>query len=241
MFLLLLLACLSQSPAQSSVDWTRAEADLTAIGCADMNGDGIDDLLATYPDGRLLVSLSLPDRKASEWKVLSKRAPPDTVAIAVIATDRRSLRKCCLLTPTRFFAFHLRETPGDIELREHTWRLKGVSEVSGESLPEVPLRVAEAFSVGHLLWVHTPEDQWWKLRTAGSFFIGPYPDPRPSLSPVSPPRAESPGSEPVQARWKLWGDISGDGQRDSISVFPVGRSSERNYVIRVTLAPASAK
>jgi hypothetical protein len=230
-FLSFLAASVVQGPSQASFDWIKADLTCTAIACADMDGDGRDDVLATFSDGRLLVSYSLPGRKADEWRTLCKHVPQNTVAIALVKTDRRSLMEFLLATPTQLFSW-LR-APSDSDPRDESWKLKG--ERRSKDSEDVPLRVAEAVAADGLFWVHTPEGEWWRLRTAGSFFDGPYPDPRPSLLPVSPPLDES-KPEPAKARWTTWGDLDGDGERDSIAVFPVGRSPDEHLVVRVTFA-----
>jgi hypothetical protein len=236
-FLSLLAAASVQTPTLVSSDWINADSGCTAIACADVNNDGLDDLLATFSDGRLLVSYSLPEGRAGEWKTLNKHAPPNTVGIAVVWTDKRPLREFCLATETQLFSWLARAAPGDSEPRDATWRLKGQrdSDKSGEPHPKIPLRVTEAVSVGDLLWVQTPEREWWMLRTAGSFFIGPYTDPRPSLLPVTPLKEVSSKSEPAQPRWRFGGDLNGDGLRDAVAVFLAGRSPDEHFVVRVTL------
>ena len=242
-FLSILAAASVQTPALVSLDWIDADSGCTAIACADVNNDGLDDLLATFSDGRFLVSYSHPEGKAGGWETLNKHAPPNTVGIGVVRTDRPPIRQYFLATPTQLFSWLARAAPGDSEPLDNSVRLTGRrdSEKSGDSPSDVPLRVAEAASVAGVLWVQTPEHEWWMLRTTGSFFIGPYPDPRPSLLPVTPPKDASPKSEPAQPRWRFGGDLNGDGLRDAVAVFRAGRAPDEHFVVRVTLDTKTAK
>lgn len=242
---LTLLPLVLQDPSPATKDWITVDPGCTAIACADLNRDGYDDLLATDNQGRLFASYNLAGEGAGEWKLLNKHAPTDVVGIGVVATDRHAMNRPggsqgMLVTGTRLLVGSVSDLGA--EWREHTWRLTrlGGSDSEGTPLPNVPLRVIEAYAVDGLLWVHTPEKEWWRLRTAGSYFDGPYPDPRPALLPVSPPPSKSREGEPDPPRWRCWGDLNGDGAQDTLAVFPVREPPER-LIVRVVLAAKPKK
>ena len=240
---LTLLPLVLQDPSPATKDWITVDPGCTAIACADLNRDGYDDLLATDNQGRLFASYNLAGEGAGEWKLLNKHAPTDVVAIAVIATDRPPVREFMVATRTQLLTWiKSAAEPGSGEPRDASWRLThpGGEDSSGEPLPDVRMEVAEAYAVGGLLWVYTPGKEWWRLRTAGSFFDGPYPDPRPALLPVSPPLAKSQDAELAKPRWRFWGDLNGDVAQDTLAVFPVGEPTT-HLVVRVALAPKPKK
>ena len=169
---LVLLPLVTLDPSPASKDWATVEIGCTAIACADLNRDGYDDLLATDSQGRLSVSYNLAGEKAGEWKPQNEHVPADVVGIGVIVTDGRGTNRpgsprCILATRTRLLVCSA--TNLGSEWRDDSWRLTrpGGSDAQRKRLPDVPLQAVEAVSVQGLLWVHTPEGEWWRLRTRG--------------------------------------------------------------------------
>lgn len=206
------LLVLAQGPlAPASSDWVTTGTDCTVFACADVDGDGRDDVLTINGAKQLCVAYSVRGEKASGWNVLHAGLAEGAVLFGVTSAphgtqlvlrvwDRGGLD---VLNP----GFPIGSTgPSPAPLFEL-------------ALTDTPTRAA---APGIARWAYADVDETrFKTSTPIRF------------AEVSPP----PYDREAKLLRRVEGDVNGDGRLDTLAVF-AATLPRAHQVVRVALAPA---
>lgn len=223
------LALLQLAGHPASSDWVTTGTDCTVFACADVDGDGRDDVLTINGARQLCVAYSVRGEKASGWNVLREGVPAGAIGLASWSRELTATPSIYLATREALWL-----EPSGPEASA-AWREApiAVPPPLGDSAPS-PIEAALVF--GREFFLRT--DARWFTHEPGSCCFAPTtagpstPGDAVSVPPYEP--AGSSGTKPISF---FEGDVNGDGRRDTFVVF-AATVPHAHHVVRLALASA---
>ncbi len=215
-----------ERPAAS--DWVTTGTDCTVFACADVDGDGRDDVLTINGAKQLCVAYSVRGEKASAWSVLRENVPDGVVAFGLtVSAGSRTLH---LADESAFGQLVLgNPLPGEVFVADPT-EVTGILHVplANPTLPSAPANGAQNAS-----------PRWSSMSRDSSRMLSWILEPRGTPADVAPPPYETADSSARKPFLVVDGDVNGDGRMDTLAVF-AATLPYAHHVVRVTLAPATS-
>lgn len=196
-------------------DWAATGSDCIAFACADLDGDGIDDIACINAPRQVWISLSVHGWKAAGWG-LGAEGVGDATAIGLVGGELvpgSPGEEVAVFLPDRAIVLGAYSRP----------RLSVVATI------EAPVGlVPGAWGTG----VRDDSGAWWTIRDGAFAKLEPAPAPEAGVQP--------PPFEPGAAALGVFrGDVTGDGVEDRLGVFACTRP-HHHHAVRVEPGPNMA-